>query len=70
MKRHYIKRAFYDCVRDVHMSSTIPYAILAVPQKKWHDEIVQLLATGAKNTIVPLVMQQCKSSLSSLIKKI
>lgn len=70
VKRHIIKRVFYDCIGDAKIVDIKPYTILAVPQKNWHDEIVQLLATGSKNDIVPVITKQCKTCLSSFVKKL
>ncbi len=70
VKRHIIKRVFYDCITDAKIVDITPYTILAVPQKNWQDEIVQLLATGTKNDIVPVITKQCKTCLSSFVKKL
>lgn len=70
VKRHVLKRVFYDCIKMTHIVDIKPYTILAVPQKNWQDEIVQLLATGSKNDIVPVITKQFKTCLSSFVKKL
>ena len=68
--RHILKRVFYDCITDAKIVDIKPYTILAVPQKNWQEEIVQLLATGNKNDIVHTVTKQYKTCLSSFVKKL
>jgi RNase P protein component len=70
VKRHVVKRAFYDCIKDNAITLWKPYTILAVPQKNWQEEIVQLLATGSKNDIVSVLKKQFTTCLSSFVKKL
>jgi RNase P protein component len=70
VKRHMVKRAFYDAIQELGLSPEKHYTIMAVPQKNWYDEIVQLLATGTKNTIVPVIKKQFITCLSSFSKKL
>lgn len=61
---------FYDCVKMPDAFHNKKYTILAVPQKKRQDEVIQLLATGTKNTIVPVIKKQFTTCLSSFVKKV
>lgn len=61
---------FYDCIATAKIIDIKPYTILAVPQKNWQEETIQLLATGTKNDIVPVITKQCKTCLSSFVKKL
>lgn len=94
VKRHILKRIFYDCIAVTSKNSgdrkngentakkkwlaqqwsfnasNIHYTILAVPQKARIEEMTQVLATGKKNTIVPVIKKQFVTSLSSFTKKL
>lgn len=73
VRRHMVKRAFYDAVSrsGLIMNTALQgYSIMAVPQKTWVDELTQLLATGDKRSIVQWVSAQCATSLSQFLKKL
>ncbi len=70
VKRHILKRSFYDLVEKLVPADLGVLYILAVPQKKWQDEGTQLLATADKTTIVRTIKKQYKDSLSLFLKRL
>ncbi len=69
VKRHIVKRIFYDAITK----TTIKYnsvSVLAVPQKARIEEVSLVLATQDKNAIVTMLTKQFSSSLSQLSKKL
>ncbi len=69
VERHFIKRMFYDCIDLASFSEWIR-CILAVPQKKWGEELKQLLATTNKRRIIDEQKKMFLKSLSLLSKKL
>ena len=70
VKRHILKRIFYDCIENEKIMDMKSNNILAVPQKNRYEEVIQLLATQPKNVIVTTFTKQCSNSLSSFVKKL
>lgn len=69
VERHLIKRLFYDCIDQLKLHEW-HWCILAVPQKKWGEDLIQLLATADKTRILDIQKQAFIKSLSLLSKKL
>lgn len=73
VKRHILKRCFYDAIQKNKVLSDVQqkwYYIMAIPHKKRQEDLTQHLATSSKTTIVSLIEQQYTLSLSSFSKKL
>lgn len=70
VKRHILKRSFYDLVERLVPAHVWVYYILAVPQKNRLAECTQLLATADKTTIVNTIQKQYTDSLSLFVKRL
>ncbi len=69
VQRHFIKRIFYACVDQLGLDKW-DWCILAVPQKKWSEDLTQILATANKTHILETQKQVFLKSLSLFSKKL
>lgn len=70
VKRHVLKRTFYDMVERLVPHDIGQYYLLAVPQKTRQEEMTQVLATADKTTIVTTIQKQYTASLSLFLKRL
>ncbi len=70
VKRHVLKRTFYDMIERLVPHDIGQYYLLAVPQKTRQEEMTQLLATADKTTIVSTIQKQYIASLSLFLKRL